>query len=106
MIGASGDDGLTKAEKLGKPILPLLPPDQRREKAKLDALKRDMAKDSQKLLQQNTTRKGGRVEDISDFQNENEVPTTKTAGGVLLDAMDWNVLLMTLFDERMVVFYN
>jgi len=88
MIGASGDDGLTKAEKLGKPILPLLPPDQRREKAKLDALKRDMAKDSQKLLQQNTTRKGGRVEDISDFQNENEEPTTKTAGGVLLDAMD------------------
>ena len=107
MIGASGDDGLTKAEKLGKPILPLLPPDQRREKAKLDALKRDMAKDSQKLLQQNTTRKGGRVEDISDFQNENEEPTTKTAGGVLLDAMDWNVLLMTLFDvERMVVFFN
>jgi hypothetical protein len=47
-----------------------------------------MAKDSQKLLQQNTTRKGGRVEDISDFQNENEEPTTKTAGGVLLDAMD------------------
>jgi len=106
MIGASGDDGLTKAEKLGKPILPLLPPDQRREKAKLDALKRDMAKDSQKLLQQNTTRKGGRVEDISDFQNENEEPTTKTAGGVLLDAMDWNVLLMTLFDERTEVFYN
>ena len=106
MIGASGDDGLTKAEKLGKPILPRLPPDQRREKAKLDALKRDMAKDSQKLLQQNTTRKGGRVEDISDFQNENEEPTTKTAGGVLLDAMDWNVLLMTLFDERTEVFYN
>jgi hypothetical protein len=25
---------------------------------------------------------------------------------VLLDAMDWNVLLMTLFDERVVVFYN
>jgi hypothetical protein len=26
---------------------------------------------------------------------------------VLLDAMDWNVLLMTLFDvERMVVFFN
>jgi hypothetical protein len=24
----------------------------------------------------------------------------------LLDAMDWNVLLMTLFDERVVVFYN
>lgn len=87
MIGASGDDGLTKAERLGKPILPRLPPDQKREKAKLDALKRDMAKDSQKLLQQNT-RKGGRVEDISDFQNENEEPATKTAGGVLLDAMD------------------
>ena len=44
--------------------------------------------------------------DISDFQNENEEPTTKTAGGVLLDAMDWNVLLMTLFDERTEVFYN
>jgi hypothetical protein len=25
---------------------------------------------------------------------------------VLLDAMDWNVLLMTLFDERTEVFYN
>jgi len=86
MIGASGDDGLTKAERLGKPILPRLPPDQKREKAKLDALKRDMAKDSQKLLQQNT-RKGGRVEDISDFQNENEELTTP-AGGVLLDDMD------------------
>ena len=60
-----------------------------------------MAKDSQKLLQQNTTRGG---KEGSDFQN-NEEPTTP-AGGVLLDAMDWNVLLMTLFDERVVVFYN
>ena len=50
MIGASGDDGLTRAERLGEPVLPLLPPDQRREKEKMDDLKRDAAKESQKLL--------------------------------------------------------
>jgi len=50
MIGASGDDGLTRAERLGEPVLPLLPPDQRREKEKMDDLKRVAAKESQKLL--------------------------------------------------------
>jgi hypothetical protein len=44
------------------------------------------------------------VEDISDFQNNEE--STTPAGGVLLDAMDWNVLMMNLFDERTEVFYN
>ena len=49
-IGASGDDGFTRAEALGAPVLPRLPPDQHREKEKIDDMKSTMAKESQKLL--------------------------------------------------------
>ena len=49
-IGASGDDGFTRAERLGAPVLPRLPPDQHREKEKIDDMKSTMAKESQKLL--------------------------------------------------------
>ena len=50
-IGASGDDGFTRAEALGKPILPSFtsrPTSKRKEK--IDDMKSTMAKESQKLL--------------------------------------------------------
>ena len=50
MIGASGDDGLTRKELLGKPVAPALPPDQRRNEAALLDMKSTMATDSKKLL--------------------------------------------------------
>ena len=53
-IGASGDDGFTRAERLGAPVLPRLPPDQHREKEKIDDMKSTMAKESQKLLADTT----------------------------------------------------
>ena len=71
-IGASGDDGFTRAERLGAPVLPRLPPDQHREKEKIDDMKSTMAKESQKLL--------------ADTNKNASPPARKTSSS--LDSMD------------------